>query len=126
MDSAPQDGGLLQHTPGSAPVSQGDLLGRLAQTQQQQSEVLRAQGERLAGISKRLAASQSPDGLWHAKYENINMPFFAIMGFMFRMDIRVDPGHDPHADGRARRVAPDLGALWRSVACAAGLQQLNS
>lgn len=63
---------------------QSELLANLIRIQHQQMQVLEAQREQLVVLSEKVNAAQSSDGLFHTKVENVNMPFFAMMGFMLK------------------------------------------
>lgn len=63
-------------------------LVAIQKTQSSQIEALRQQNERL--LASQSAAGQ-PKGLQHVKIENINMPFWALVGFMIKVTLASIP-----------------------------------
>jgi len=79
-----------QKNPTELLQEQAFRLADIYHAQQEQIELLRTQNERLSQIQA-MPIKSAPSEFMHVKIEDINMPFWALVGFLIKLSLASIP-----------------------------------
>ena len=63
----------------------------IVEDQKEQIQILKAQNENISALIGIANGLRKKDGFFHVKIENINMPFFALVGFFVKVSLASIP-----------------------------------